>query len=116
MSAKSSEPIIGRGSVSTFSRPTMSPRDLRQRLGGLLVVDEHVEDRPDLDRDLDPEGQGEAGREGPRALVDGRGDLGREGADRPRQVRLFGNDVVGRAGMDLRDRHHGRLQRMRGCG
>src|SRR5215204_5334871 len=87
----------------------------RRLLGGRgldVVVVENAEDIADVDLDRGAEGRRDPGRE----LADaGSGKLAHrpvEGAYRAGKMRRIRDHVVGRAGADLRDRDHHRLQRI----
>ena len=84
----------------------------RDHLGLLFLVDQHAEGVADVGRDLDLEGAGDAGADRAHPLADQRANLVGKGADGAAQPGFAGNDIIGGAGMDLRDRQHRGLQRI----
>ena len=88
-------------------------RDLGDDLGVFGAIDEHREDVADIDFDLDIERRRDAGADGAHAFAHQRAAFVGKAADRAGELRLVGNDVVGRAGVNLRDRQDGRFVRIR---
>src|ERR1700738_3078310 len=77
----------------------------------LFLVYQHAENVADIGRYLHREGAGDAGADRAHPLADQRAHLVGEGAHGATELRLAGNDIIGRAGMDLGDRQHRRFVR-----
>src|SRR5262249_16719797 len=87
-------------------------RDFLDHPGLFFLIHQHAEDVTDVDVDFDLEGGGDAGADRAHALAHQRAHVIGEAAHRAAQLGFAGDHVIGRAGVDLRDRHYGGLHRI----